>query len=505
MRAGLPLLSAVAVSLAFLTGAPAAEAQPAGDAWAIVGGTVLDGSASPLAAGVVVGSGERITCVGAASACPVPTGARVLDATGRWVIPGLIDTHVHLDWRDGVTAARAQLVRFALGITTTREAGTSKNFTANLAHRDVAREPGAPEPRLVVSALVSSEHMAAFEATSLGDLVQRLAAERPDAIKVKLEGPGAARVPGDFDAADWKAVVSTAHTAGLPVWGHTWTEERSGLAEATAAGIDGVAHMFTFAEYARPHDSAPPATLDTDFWVGTKERWHRLNADALARGIRMTLEHTKWFEPLLVTEHNFTLPYPVPGDVEYLSAVPSLRQLMDPLMPGRETSWLAVRERRGRIDAAFHEMCEFVRGYDRAGGVMIAGSDTEPAGFTLSEEVGLLHACGLTPQKALAAATATAAVALRRDDIGVLRAGALGDAVVIDGDPLEDAANLRRVWRVVKGGRVYDPDALLGQIKSDHRAHWWRSWSKRGLALAGVVAMLIAVRFRSRLLGAWRG
>lgn len=411
---------------------------------------------------------------------------------------------MHLDWSEGDRAARAQRERFAFGITTTREASTNGNLAANLARRAVAGDPDLPEPRLVVSARVSSENMARLKATSLAELVQRLAAEGPDAIKVHLEGPRAVHVPGDFDAADWQAVVSAAHAAGLPVWGHTWTEEHSGLADAAAAGIDGLAHMFTFAEYARPHTGPPPPVLDLEYWIGTKERWHHLDADLLARGVRMALERTKWFEPLLVTEHNFTLPYRVPGDVAYMAGVPSLRSLLEPLIPGRETSWLAVRAQRRRIDAAFHEMCEFVRSYDRAGGVMIAGTDTEPPGFTLSEEVGLLRRCGLTPAKALAAATSTAAVALQRDDIGVLRAGAFGDAVVIDGDPLQDAANLRRVWRVVKGGRVHDPDTLLGQTKADYRAQWWRSWTKRGLALAGVVAMLVAVRFRSRLLGAWR-
>jgi imidazolonepropionase-like amidohydrolase len=72
---------------------------------AIVGGTILDGTGRPaIAGGVVVVTGERISCVGAASQCVVPPGATRVDATGKFITPGLVDAHVHFSqtgWVDG--------------------------------------------------------------------------------------------------------------------------------------------------------------------------------------------------------------------------------------------------------------------------------------------------------------------------------------------------------------------------------------------------------------------
>lgn len=87
MRVRGPLLATGLIALALVVSAPRLAAQPAGGAWAIAGGTVLDGRGAPLPAGVVVGSGERITCVGTATACPVPSGAQVLDATAGGSFP----------------------------------------------------------------------------------------------------------------------------------------------------------------------------------------------------------------------------------------------------------------------------------------------------------------------------------------------------------------------------------------------------------------------------------
>ena len=103
---------------------------PVNPATAIVGATLWDGTGSaPVARAVTVVRGDRILCAGAAGECPVPQGARVIDAQGQYLIPGLIDSHVHLLFLQNGSAGEDLGLDLrdllAQGITTVRDMGTS--------------------------------------------------------------------------------------------------------------------------------------------------------------------------------------------------------------------------------------------------------------------------------------------------------------------------------------------------------------------------------------------
>jgi imidazolonepropionase-like amidohydrolase len=79
----------------------------------------------------------------------------------------------------------------------------------------------------------------------------------------------------------------------------------------------------------------------------------------------------------------------------------------------------------------------------------------------------LLAASGLTPLQALRAATSTAAEALAKEDqLGTVEAGKFADLVIVDADPLASVQNLRKINLVVQGGKIYSPEALLQQVRS---------------------------------------
>jgi len=451
-------------------------AQQPGTPWAIRGATVIDGTGTPAGAGfVILGVGERIACVGSEQACPIPGGASVITAAGKWVVPGLIDTHVHLNWSDAGGAARAQLVRFAFGITTTREAGTPGQLEANLSRRGPASLATAPEPRLVVSALVSEENEQTYRKNGAATLTRRLIALGADAIKIKRE----------FDAEDLGSIVSEAHASGLPVFGHTWGPRGSNLGAALAAGIDGLAHMTTFSSFGDIGASARQTAPDgIDYWVWTREQWNHQDETRLASARDLVVQLGVWVEPMLVTEKYFTLPYPVPEDARYLAAVPSVRQLVRPWVPIGSSGWPALRERRRRIEAVYDHMCEFVKRFHAQGGIVVTGTDDVEPGPALAEEVRLLRGCGLSAMAALRAATQQAAGALGRADVGTVETGNLADLVILDADPLADPENLRRVWRVVKGGHVYNPAVLLGPMIEWHQDQRRSTWLSRALVAA---------------------
>ncbi len=490
------LVQLVVAAVAILVGEPPdAAAQASRAEWAITHVTLIDGTgAAPLADAVIVGSGERITCVGRAGTCPVPADARLLDASGRWVVPGLIDTHVHLGEAER-DADRAQLARLAFGITTTREAGTPGSFEANLARREAAASPSVAAPRIVVSGLVSTESRTRHDARNVGALVRRLAELGANAIKIKQE----------FSPAEWHAIVTSAHQLGLPVFGHTWGRSGSGLASALDAGIDGLSHMTTFSEFGQQTDAhRPPAPDGLAFWVWTKEQWNYQDETRLSLAIQRVIDQRVWIEPLLVTERYFTLPYPLTDDVAHLGEIPSMEQLLRASLPVGDTGWRNRARRNATISAAYGRMCEVVRQIHTRGGVVVTGTDDMVPGPGLIDEIALLTGCGFTPMAALQAATQQAATTLNVPDTGTIQAGKVADLVILDADPLANPVHLRRTWRVMKGGYVHDPAALMAPVVASYRTKLRWAWAARtataagaGLIFAGLVAGYRRVR-RSR-------
>ena len=105
-----PLLSILAVIVVLFA---QVSAQPGTPVTALVGGTVIDGTGGPpVADAVVLLSGARITAVGSRAAVSIPAGATEIDARGRWILPGLIDTNVHLSLYGGQNDRYETLVRY---------------------------------------------------------------------------------------------------------------------------------------------------------------------------------------------------------------------------------------------------------------------------------------------------------------------------------------------------------------------------------------------------------
>ena len=488
-----PLLLVLAAAAAWYAAPRPLDARQTGASWAVVGGVLIDGTGTvPVAGSVITGTGEHIGCAGKLGDCTVAEDALRIDAAGKWIVPGLIDSHVHLDWDRTATVERDQLLRLASGVTTVRDAGS--RVEASLARRAHAAKPFTPEPRLVVAAVVSNEAMTTRGVTDGPGLVRMLAALGVDAIKIKH-----ALKPDQL-----RPIVDEAHRAGLPVFGHTWTDERSYLLESIAAGFDGVSHMLTFSEFAKRSDPARPSTPrdGVEAWVWVKEAWNYQDQSRQESATAALVKHNVWFEPLLVTEKHFTLPYPVPDDQPYVAEVRSLEQLFRASLPIGHTGWVRTSSRRTRIDAVFDRMCRVVADFRRRGGRVLVGTDDELPGPAVSDEIGLLTQCGFSPMTALQAATSSAATALRRNDLGTIKAGQLADFVILGADPLQDPANLRKVWRVFKGGHSFDPDVLLAPIRQDHAASWRRAVLARtaaAISILGMGAVMAVFLGRSRL------
>jgi imidazolonepropionase-like amidohydrolase len=439
---------------------------------AIVGATLWDGTGrAPVANAVTLIRGDRIICAGGAGECLVPPRARVLDARGRWLIPGLIDTHVHLLFLTGGSATEELSLDLrdllAQGVTTVRDMGTNP---AELLRR-VNTMPVAP--RVYAMQLVAGRRFffngfhgvrtargmvfrqpPAITMQSLGwTPVLYNAGEDPDSIVAIARDAGAIglKLYAQLDLKSVQALVAAAHRAGMPVWGHGWVQPASALEQALA-GQDGVVHAAGLAGELFSAEERDTLVNDGSLQMATAEvatvgaaHDPRIGAalDSMAR-------HGTIFEPTLdATSHS----------VAYFNAkrrhIPS--------------------EQEEYVRAASGFGMEITREAIRHGVRISAGSDHVAYGpaieraSLLGELRLLVDSIALTPKAALLAATRDAARAIGGEPsrrLGTIEAGRYADLVLLTRNPLGDIQNLEYVEWVMKAGQIWRPEQLRSGIAS---------------------------------------
>jgi len=135
--------------------------------------------------------------------------------------------------------------------------------------------------------------------------------------------------------------------------------------------------------------------------------------------------------------------------------------------------------------AALHKEMAFERAFVGAGGKLLAGADPTGwggvmAGFADQREVELLTEAGFAPEKAIQIATSNGARFLYERDLGTIAPGMRADLIVLDGDPVKNIADIRKVETVFKEGLAYDPATLIadarGRVGSEALTSLWNSW-----------------------------
>jgi imidazolonepropionase-like amidohydrolase len=420
---------------------------------AYVGATLFDGSGRPpVPDAVILVADGHIEAVGPRDVVSVPRGAKVVDLTGRWVIPGLIDAHVHAErW-----ALRPYL---SYGVTSVRDLGGDQDSVLFL--RDDVQNGTADGPRLFVSGAMID----AAPATWPGATAVRTAADARKAVGNRvLIGATQLKIYTHVDRRLLEPLLDEAKALETPVAAHLG---RVDALTAARLGVSTLEHMSGVVEAALPNPDALLRAHD-DFFAGwnLQERtWAALDSAALDRTARALVQAGASIVPTLALHDTW-------GHLEDESYVSGLDLTAVPqrARDGWNVPGLARRARIGAGDyTAFRRSRPnqnlFVRLFHRAGGRVLAGSDSPnqllAPGASLHRELRLLVAAGLSPRDALLAATREAATVLgAADSLGVVQAGAAADFVILAGDPLADIANLARIQTVVAYGVEYDPQEL---------------------------------------------
>ena len=428
--------------------------------------TVIDVTgAPPLSDMTVVIDGKRIIDLGKSGETKPPAHARIVDARGKYLIPGLWDMHVHTVFGDWIPRnERVTLPLFvANGITGVRDMGGDLDvITRWRAEIDAGRLLG---PRMYIAGPMLDGAVPRFPSSApvanAADgrrVVDELKARGVDFIKIQSLIPR----DGYFAAAD------EAKKVGLTFVGHVPDAIRA--SEASNAGQRSIEHFTGIFEGCTP--------IEDQLIKGPKSLGVNVSNFDPARArslIELMAKNQTWQVPTLVWERGQWLV----DDID-LSHDPLTKyapkawkdrtwpMFVHDILETMDTDPLAVRKHFVQMEldmtlAMFRAGVPFMAGTDTAAGVHVF------PGFSLHEELALFVRAGLTPLQALQTATRNPAQFMGRlADMGSVEKGKLADLVLLDANPLDDIANTRRIRAVVLAGRYFgraDLDRMLKGVE----------------------------------------
>ena len=426
----------------------------------IVGATLIDGTETePVKNAIVVIRGGLIECAGNRQQCLLDPDTQLIDATGKWLVPGFIDSHVHWQiWYDDQKllspekAAAAARVYLANGITTLVDVGGQRWVDeANRQVLDKLQESDQPAPRLFYSGWIDRKVIEASDSKDAGVIASELL----------IRGNVGIKVHNGLNRQDYERITGVADRLGYPVYGHTYYLDETGFvnrtSEAISAGVDGIFHVLGIPPASNvPPLPAVPMENWQAWWLAGAKLWLHTTDDSMDELIRQMLNKQVWLQPTLITEYTLIQPdhFRDSPNWTYSPATWEELRLGFPVFEGEDLA---------QYRAAYAKMQLFVKRFFEAGGMLVAGTDGLPIpGFGLQEEMRLLVEAGIPSQVAIRSATHHASNAWQlQDQIGTLQHGKVADLVILDGDPLVDIAQTKNIWRVIKSGNVHDPYDLL--------------------------------------------
>ena len=431
--------------------------QPLAPAAVVVirGATIISATgAPPLVDGIVVIRGERIADVGPAATTDIPPGARIIDARGQYLIPGLIEMHAHLS----KSRASAMGLFVANGVTTVRDMGGDHEELLRW-RRDV-NEGRRVGPRM----LIAGPYLEAARN------IERMRKDPPEArvepfdrIRIPIGSPDdAARVVRqlaatelDFlkirtvqDRATYLAINRAAAEHGLKVVGHPPALTPD---EILDAGQDDIEHGFI----PRPDD--PPRDARMETW----RRYARAGVPVVPTLVvfQAGLEPIDRLRAIVADDE---------GRIE-----PRRRYLSKfTILDWKEQLLETTPERQQEIRKLWDPLVGYAREMHEAGIELLAGSDVAVLnifpGSSLHDELKLFVTdLKMTPAEALERATRRSARFLGiGDSVGTIERGKVADLVLLDADPLRDITNTRRIAAVLARGVVYDKAGLARLLET---------------------------------------
>jgi cytosine/adenosine deaminase-related metal-dependent hydrolase len=414
----------------------------------IDGATLIDGSgAPPVPDAVVVIQDDHIRYAGPRRELAAPPSARRITASGKTVVPGLIDLHNHS------TFDADMRVYLKNGVTTIRFAGLNQDAVVRLRERASRAEVTAPRI-LSCGPMLDRTPPAYPKWTSPVDTPAEAAAtarrllteERVEALLVTQQ----------ITPELMRPIVDVAHEFGRPVVGQIWHTDGREAAELGIDQLDNSSRIFASREY-------PKARLLSYRSIAERlallaRGWMAIDWELTAPIMEAMVSHGVSYCPTLVVHQNQAGVglRELEADRDYRTMYGEAeRREWAAFIDYVQGTWTAEDQRCMAV--ATEQRIEWMRRFHAMGGTLVVGVDMQFGGIMLHRELQNLAAAGLSPLEVIAAATGRSARELGiGDSLGTIEAGKLADLLVINGNPMDDLAALRDIDRVLKDGQILE-------------------------------------------------
>jgi imidazolonepropionase-like amidohydrolase len=435
--------------------------------------TVIDATGAPPQADMtIVITGERIGAIGKSGEVAIPKDARVVEATGQFLIPGLWDMHIHIVGREALALCLAN------GIVGVREMA---NYPQRVfAWRDAIAKGELEGPRMVAAGLIidGPKPVWPFSIAAATEAEGRAAV-----ATVKKQGSDFVKVYSKLPRAAYFAILDEAKKQGLPAAGHLPLPVSA--SEASDAGQKSIEHLNGIllgcsskeAEIRREAIEAMAKTSDLAARVlGIRAQLKAADSYSDQKATELFARFVKngtWQCPTLTVLRAFAnldnKEFTDDPRLKYVS--PLVKSFLYP------KGLLGTAEDMADRRRLFPRYLDVVRAMHKAHVEFLAGTDAPNPycfpGFSLSDELTLLVQAGFTPMEALQTATCNPPRYLGTlKDTGTIEKGKFADLVLLEADPLLDIRNTQKIAAVVQRGRLIPKESLqkmLGDVATGNQ------------------------------------
>jgi cytosine/adenosine deaminase-related metal-dependent hydrolase/phage pi2 protein 07 len=392
----------------------------------------------------------------------IPKGAQVIDAKGKYLIPGLIDMHTHLlsdgeDYPDSIAEDELR-VMVANGVTTIR-------FMIGTPEQLILRAKSAKGEIVAPTIYSASPHLTGREQGN--NFVVNTEEEAREAVrKSKQAGYDFIKITTFIKPEVYEAAVDEAAKQNIRVVGHA-DARFVGLERALKAKQQ-IEHLDGYLE-AVLADNAPSKNSVSDLYIYDPKNWESIDyvdEKKIAEVAKRTVASNPYVNP---TQHFMKNTFGLPRSEESIRAQPDFR-----FYPKKvQEQWMNFYRRSRFINQVSYEKRarwveirnKIIRAIYDAGGKIMTGSDTPEFlwlyGFTMHREMKALQDAGLSNYAVLEAATKNPSMFLGTlDKVGTIEKGKRADLVLLDANPLENISNTERRAGVMLKGKYYTQDEM---------------------------------------------